>query len=453
VANFLNVATPATNSYSPFLASTNGNFRDFELTIYYPAGLGANSATPFQGMVDYYNVGEDINDTLYVGNQSATTSTKGNLVSFSSNGTLLSYTPDNTTNGESLGIPSPDGFGKLYTCSSYSSYSVAQWSVTAAGAITGTPVNTVGLGGSCEGLAVDQSGNVWASSNNGTTTATYNLFELTTPFGAGSSSTSCTSTVNCTGVLDVNNLSGISSGSTLQGVAVDPNQNIWFADQVIGGSSAGEVSVLQNTGSVTSPAYTFQSCITGSGSGAATSASPCTAQQKAGVSSIAAGGELSYDLVFVPSGSSYVAWLDNDSTSTTYSGVSEITPSFASSPSTEISSVAKTTFLTTATSAQNSSVELLSMASDGAGNVFSDNLLGNQLMETTAAGANIGLFPCVLKSGGTGCTSTAPSAPRGITVDSTGSVWLSAGTSGMLQIIGLAAPTWPQLSLGKVGKP
>jgi len=93
------------------------------------------------------------------------------------------------------------------------------------------------------------------------------------------------------------------------------------------------------------------------------------------------------------------------------------------------------------------------MASDGAGDVFSDNLLGNQLMETTAAGANVGLFPCVLKSGGTGCTSTAPSAPRGITVDSTGSVWLAGGASGMLQIIGLAAPTWPQLSLGKVGKP
>jgi sugar lactone lactonase YvrE len=315
--------------------------------------------------------------------------------------------------------------GNIYTCAVSSSYSVAQWTVSTAGVLGSSTPTTVGIGGSCEGLAVDRQGTVWVSNNQ--PTATYNLYKLVPPL---TTSTTCTSAAGCSGVLNVNSLTGVTSGSYPLGVAVDPNQNIWFADYL--SSGVGEVSVLPNSGSLSAPAYA------------------------ASAISVAAGGEQSYDIAFAPSGTSYVAWVDNNylsSTASANSGVTEITPSFASSPSTQISGLTKTTYLQTVNDAQGTLVGLNSMAADGAGNIFSDNQNGSQIMETTAAGTNIGLFPCVLKSTGTGCTSSVPTSPRGIAVDSTGSVWVASGTQGMIQIIGLAAPTWPQLSLGKVGKP
>jgi len=435
-SQLLNAATAATSVYSPTLTSPYTNLQDLELSILYPGeasisgnnGLGytGSGSGQFQGLYDAFSVGTDINDDVYVGIQTATSgSTTGNLASFSSNGTLQSYTPNNTTNAVQVGIPSPDGLGNIYTCAVSSSYSVAQWTVTTAGLLGSAVPTTVGIGGSCEGLAVDRQGNVWVSNNQ--PTATNNLYKLTPPLTA---STTCTSAAGCSGVLNVNSLTGVTSGSYPLGVAVDPNQNIWFADYLSGG--AGEVSVLPNSGSLTSPAYA------------------------ASAVSVGAGGEQSYDIAFAPSGTSYVGWVDNNylsSMASANSGVTEITPSFASSPSTQISGLTKTTYLQTVTEALNALVGLNSMASDGAGNIFTANQNGSQIMETTAAGTNIGLFPCVLKSNGTGCTSSVPTSPRGIAVDSTGSVWVASGTQGMVQIIGLAAPTWPQLSLGKVGKP
>ena len=103
----LNLASGYTSSYSPTLVTTASSPVDLALTIFYPGastqtsgiGLGMNTTTPFQGIVDAFQGGTDINDTIYVGNQTATgtSSTKGNLVSFSSNGTLLSSSPDSTT--------------------------------------------------------------------------------------------------------------------------------------------------------------------------------------------------------------------------------------------------------------------------------------------------------------------------------------------------------------------
>ena len=59
------------------------------------------------------------------------------------------------------------------------------------------------------------------------------------------------------------------------------------------------------------------------------------------------------------------------------------------------------------------------------------------------------IYTCNAPNGATACgaTGTTTGTPRLVQIDSTGSVWVpSTITSNLVQIIGAAAPTWPQLS-------
>jgi len=58
-----------------------------------------------------------------------------------------------------------------------------------------------------------------------------------------------------------------------------------------------------------------------------------------------------------------------------------------------------------------------------------------------------------MSTSSTACNTTF-NGLREVNIDSTGSMWIAMGTVGnVLQIIGSAAPAWPLLSLGVLGRP
>jgi hypothetical protein len=69
----------------------------------------------------------------------------------------------------------------------------------------------------------------------------------------------------------------------------------------------------------------------------------------------------------------------------------------------------------------------------------------------TYAGGFFAILPCVnINPTATTCGSSATGSlqgPRNLAIDSTGSIWVASSTNGsVVEIIGTAAPAWPQLS-------
>jgi len=98
-------------------------------------------------------------------------------------------------------------------------------------------------------------------------------------------------------------------------------------------------------------------------------------------------------------------------------------------------------------------------AIDGANNIYMpDNNAANSYLwqYLPATGNFINMAPCGVAAATTICSATAATevidGPRNAQVDSTGSVWIASSTNGnIVQVIGTAAPAWPQLSYGKPG--
>ncbi len=106
-------------------------------------------------------------------------------------------------------------------------------------------------------------------------------------------------------------------------------------------------------------------------------------------------------------------------------------------------------------------------ASDGSGNVFWADLEQNgQVWAYTAAtGALTSFLPCYPypQAAGYSCITTSnqtsssavytPSNLRAMAVDSSGDLWYvaDAGYGAIIETLGLAAPSWPQLSYGRPG--
>ena len=262
--------------------------------------------------------------------------------------------------------------------------------------------------------------------------------------------TGCAAATGCTGIFNVNTPGTGGTSATGQypfGIAVDPNQNIWVAD--FGTAAAGSVTVLQNTGAVATPSYQGEVGYTTSGAAA-------TGTTKATTTFLAfATGQQSLGVAFTPStaAAGYAAMVSENTTTAGQNGITAVTPTVTTAA---VTALAAGTLLPGVATGANT-VGLYYDAADGLGNLFTPNQGGNGLMFTNnviATPTNYALLPCVLlTSTATGCTSTVPSSPRGITLDSTGSVWLFSGTKGFVQIIGPGAPTNPLLSLGKVGRP
>jgi len=409
ISDFYNLASSTTNFFAPILSSTGlSNLHDYSLAIVYPQGLG--SGTSIQGIQYAYSLGIDINDVVYIGNQNSTP-TKMNIASFASNGELLSFTTDNTTYVTGWGV-SPDAAGHVFSLDSADTSNtnpVLRWASTngavssTATVITSDTAGGTGVGSPIHG-AVDRLNNYWYTTN-GTSQSLYKVVGAST-------------TTNYY----------LHSATTLQGLSIDPDQNVWFTE--IGASaSQSYIAVFPNTGSPSSPTYT------GSDS-------------RAPLGGSAADFSL-YGIAFVPQSTSYIAFVD---AFTTNAGIYPVTPTFASSPTTEVSSeTGGTAIATTATNMEYNDA-------DSAGAIWSADLDGNQIVQvTTPTGTPSVAFlkPCLSTSppGSSTCENAVGGGPRDLSIDATGSIWIASSSYGVVQIIGSAAPTWPLRSLGVLTEP
>ena len=93
-------------------------------------------------------------------------------------------------------------------------------------------------------------------------------------------------------------------------------------------------------------------------------------------------------------------------------------------------------------------------AMDGSNTLFFPNSTSGGLMEySTTTAANVALAPCYAPGGVKNCQAKpAAQAPINAVVDSTGAIWLSDPSGARLvQVLGVAAPTWPALSYAHFG--
>jgi hypothetical protein len=434
VGNLFNVATAQTNVYSPSLTSSTG-LNDYSIAINYPIGLGASTAAaplttcaanPCQGLVFPTSGALDINDVYYVANSNgASGTTPVNLFAFSSAGTFLSNTT-NQAGVHAYGL-SVDALGNGYFGNGSSSgtnaiaiFTTGGGSLPAVGYTA--PLKTVGGALHVYSTAVDQHNNVWAA---GTAASASSLWMSP----AGGTTWTSEGTFDYTAVT-----------SNAQGLGIDPNQNVWVA----GGT--GGIAVLPNTGSVATPAYAAVQ-LTAAPGGTVPSA----------IAFIAGTGGLP---------SAYNAFYEGTGS---VNGIQPYTPTYGGGSGATVTALGQgviTTVPDASASPVITGVEF-SAQGDGAGHVWLADTNSHSVIQFTpnATPANDTAYryePCLFVSSTGGCftgTSTQSSVfttgkPFTVSVDSTGSIWVTAEAAGsIVQIIGAAAPTWPLLSLGKVGMP
>jgi hypothetical protein len=406
------VASPQTSVYSPAI-STSAGLNDFSIGINYPAGLGAStsaahlatcSADPCQGLSYSASGAVDINDVFYAGNSLSSGTTPVNIFSFSSNGTLLSNSP-NTSFKSAFGI-SVDGLGNGYFTNGSGSGTTALGVFKAnGGVITGTPYAVSVAGVKVFATAVDHANNVWVLGA-GTTGST--LFMSAPAPASGTCST-------CTGEASISVTVPASPGFV--GLAIDPNQNVWT-------TNSDALAILENTGTAGAPTYASSSLFT---------ASPVPS------------GNPVVGITFA--GNPYVAYVSSYTPAAT-AGVQAFTPAL-SGP--QVTGVAAGTL----NNASGNITGAIFDEADGAGNIWLADTNDHAIVEfTPGAGTGYRYIPCL--GGSTTCATIfgASGKPFQVSIDSTGSIWVNdaAGTN-IVQIIGGAAPTWPLLSLGKTGKP
>jgi hypothetical protein len=91
---------------------------------------------------------------------------------------------------------------------------------------------------------------------------------------------------------------------------------------------------------------------------------------------------------------------------------------------------------------------------DGDGIIWTADVNGKAIDAYTPSSNVAYKFIPALGGSTTAATIFAGNKPYNIAIDSTGSIWATVPVSkNVVQIIGSAAPTWPLLSLGTVGRP
>ena len=422
IYTFYNVVSTSTtgNFFTPIIpAGTGGNpptnLVDFSIAINYPKGMGAS--TGVQGLTYVQSGALDINDTFYIGNQTANTSTQSNMLSISSNGTFLGGTTNSTTYIDAYGI-STDALGSVYASTVLANPAVLRYTATKAGVLSSTFATIAGTAGASNYTAVDRANNMWFTTSN-SSTPTSNLFET--------SSSGTTATAEAL------------TSPRGYGIGIDPDQNIWVSASSSTTTTANYVTVLQNMGSPSAPAYSSSSTVSGS----------------VGL------GEDPQGIVFSNYTTPFTAYalLYNQGAAgtSTQGGIIPLVPTL--STTTASPSVAtEVTAVTPGTEILGSPTVYIGPeygAVDGAGTVFAADNVGARVVVTVpSTGVSTGLRPCIpATAGATACTA-AFSVVRSDSVDSTGSVWVTGSAGGnVAQIIGAAVPAWPLLSLGVLGKP
>lgn len=420
----LNIAHYPTHNVSAIfgLASANPAFNpaipaapnDFTISIVYPQGNGATSGS--NGLLYPYHLALDANDTVYVMNANASSTTQSNILAYSSAGTALWATAVDTINTTPRYIAA-DGVGNVFMVNNGSSTSstnnIVEYSATN-GAVLQTIKSAVSYPW---GIAIDRSNNIWYSV--ATASSSPNLYELTYPT-SGNTYTQATF-----GVTPKNP----TTGQDAYAIALDPTGNVWESSYDAAGTSsaASAPSVFPYTAAVASPAT--------------------PAYDTAEVSAAVASGSANYGLVVDASGN---GWIANSAGSGTAGYIFKLTPSGSGSGF----SISASTAIPYTAAGGTASLRYLSIDGNGTVWTFDDNASYSVIVSynpNAASQAVIKYKPCSVVAGA--CTTSPTSStntlygPRYGQPDSTGSLWVASSTNGTVQqLIGIAAPTWPLLA-------
>ncbi len=369
---------------------------DLSMALAFLKGAGGTATT---GLLYPYSLALDGNDSVYVLNSNASSTTQSNIVAFQNNGSSLYASAVDTTTITSPRAIAADSLGNLYVTNNASSTTGTGFATYAAssGASESTVANTT-LGYLFQ-VGIDTSNNAWFGYGN--VSPAQNLAEYT----CNSSGASCAS--------DTLGLTPAGAGYGYQTVP-DKYGNIWLAEYNSG--TAANPTVLPYSSGYTT------GVVTASGQ-----------TEKSG-----------YGIIVDSAGN---GWYDGateiDKLAPTYSGSHAITA--------VVGSVA----------AASAGTSLRYLAIDGNNTVWAEDNNGASSDEvgyrtTASTPALFKLAPCIINTPSP-CPTPSSSTPgiygpRITAVDSSGDLWVVSSTNGeVIEIIGTAAPSWPLLQAAKYG--
>ena len=393
VANIYALATP--NSF--FQPSLSTAPTDFSLAIFYFGTVAGGTTTPFT-VPNALTL--DAADNVYVERSDATSgsATYEGISGLAANGSSLFTGPTENTY-VAPEIMSVDDAGHVWLSSNTGSLNSVTYpsSLQAFSTTNGAVLCALApSSGYARGLAIDRFNNVWFSR---ASTSAYTLGQFPAPTFSGSS---------CTSTQTAFTTPPFYSDMYPWGIAIDANQNVWG---VIENSGNGYAYLFPNTGTAAAPAYANSLLTTSS----ATFAN-------------------GYGVAIDNSGNGWIAFNAKQA---------EIVPT---STAGVVSSIAYSSTYGTGGASVAFYPEF-----DGANTMWypGDTTGGYVWAFPTTSSAPTSFRPCYAAAGGPTCVTSELSDANDLQVDSTGSIWVSASTHGVVaQVIGIAQPTWPQLSYG-----
>jgi len=409
------VASATSTSFTASYGGTNHN--------------GVSATENASALYDYPQwVALDANDNVYSPNADGYPPVGGGVSALAYNGT------PNWTSVLNYGYCNPymvaaDVNGNVWMSSNQSSSSCGSsgvnliaFSESSGSTTNGTPWksgSSPAAVASTTGIAFDRSSNLWMGYNGACSSTVACIYEY--KYNGTSSPQYATATA-----------SAPSKTTALQYIGpilVDSNYNVWISSEGTSASGTPYISVLPNSNTVASPAW----------GNAVLSTAMATGRNDS----------ISMD-------SSNNVWAGSYTGSA--ADLNEVTPTYSTATVTSISSATNITAIP-ASSLPNQG------EFDGDGTYWFPNgaSTGVIFYYLPSTQVYIALTPCFLPHAATTCasvtgssatfvTALATALPRALQVDSTGSIWVAASTGGQIvQIIGSAAPTWPQLSYAKFG--
>ena len=387
---------PATTYFQPTLTAAP---HDFSVAIFYKGVTISGTASTFG--YPYY-VALDYGDNVYAVDMVSSSAGPVTSISMTSNGTPLYAGGTISTTVCVAGVPciaEPDTNGTLWVANGTTTVG----SLYPVSTATGTVGTAIAPGASIPvfGVAIDK----------------YNSVFTSVPIAAAANSLYSVASGGSALTAVQANSAAVSITAVPAFLAFDNTGSLWNADKYTA-NTATSTTYLANSGT-TSTVFS------------------ASAVQTVDDSTVAHGG-------------GYGVVTDSTGTGWTNSGLYlfKATAGNASAPT----PITITNASATAASARYSAI-------DGANNIYMpDNNAANSYLwqYLPATGNFINMAPWGVAAATTICSATAATevidGPRNAQVDSTGSVWIASSTNGnIVQVIGTAAPAWPQLSYGKPG--
>lgn len=409
---------------------------DWSMSVVYTNGYGAMTGP---GLTYPYYVALDYMDNVYVLNWNASSPTMVNIVAMGNNGTpqfaSAELTLPSSTNVNTIGLDTANHvFGFENPTAVGSQSSLVEWGAVGSGS-PGAAL-TLTLGGGSQGA---NSGPSLADPLN-------NIYALSTDTSGGISMRKFL--YNSSANYTVSNITTTAPTQPVEQLAYGTNLDFYA---VTGPEASGSVHVLQlaNTGTYTKGTPAAGNYGSSSVVFTAYAISGSSSAPSYGIGGTSAGNAIAFDYSTSTTGDAINLTKTSATTMTVGSTIAvPIVPSASSV-------VSRAVF-----------VDGLDYAfsPDGAGGGVPSGISVFDSTDNSGNGIALGTYRgCLVISPATTCstsaTAGAPTAspmlsPRGAAIDSSGDVWVVAGNSESLtELIGVAAPAWPALSLGLRGEP